>query len=202
MREVHSVIAYTDDIAILVEEDSRKEIEDKTRIIMIRVKQWCDNNKLTISTEKTKYIIFKSKLEKNPTIKYNNEPIKRVKSFKYLGITIDEKLNFEEHIENIKSRIVKVGNKLATIANNKYGLPIRLLKLYNNQIINAIGTYGASVWAHRLNENKKLAEGINGAQRRVLLRLSGAYRTAPGVALNIILGVAPLHLEVIRTATL
>ena len=151
MREVHSVIAYADDIAILVEADSRKEIEDKTRIIMIRVKQWCDNNKLTISTEKTKYIIFKSKLERNPTIKYNNEPIKSVKSFKYLGITIDEKLNFEEHIENIKSRIVKVGNKLATIANNKYGLPIRLLKLYNNQIINAIGTYGASVWAHGLN---------------------------------------------------
>ena len=31
--------------------------------------------------------------------------------------------------------------------------------------------------------------------------MSGAYSTTPGVALNIILGIAPLHLEIIKSAT-
>jgi len=42
MREVHSVVAYVDVIVILVDADSRREIEGKAKNIMIRVKQWWD----------------------------------------------------------------------------------------------------------------------------------------------------------------
>jgi len=60
---------------------------------------WCENNKLTVSAEKTQYMIFKGKLERNPTIKYNNQNLKRAKTFRYVGVILDEKLNFMEHIE-------------------------------------------------------------------------------------------------------
>ena len=61
-------------------------------------------------------------------------------------------------------------------------------------------TYASSVWAHRLQENKSLALKLNRAQRTILLRMSGAYKTTPGEAINVILGIRPLHLEAIKMA--
>lgn len=34
-------------------------------------------------------------------VKVNNKEIERVKSLKYLGVNIDEKLNFNEHVLSI-----------------------------------------------------------------------------------------------------
>jgi len=90
-------------------------------------------------------------------------------------------------------KIVKIGNKITTLSKTKFGLPLKYIELYHNQIINSIGVYRASVWAHRLNENKKLGEKLNSVQRSVLLRMSGAYKTTPGVALNTVLGIAPIR---------
>jgi len=36
---------------------------------------------------------------------------------------------------------------------------------------------------------------LDSAQRAMLLRMSGAYKTTPGDALNVILGIIPLSLE-------
>ena len=200
MEEVYSVIAYADDIAIPIEGNSRNQIEDKIKTVSNELKLWCDKNKLTISADKTKHMVFKSRLIRNPTVKYENKNIARVKTFKYLGVIIDEKLSFSDHIEETTNKILIVRNKLLTLANTKFKLPLKLIGLYNNQIIKAIGTYGSSIWAHRLKENMKLAEKLDRAQRTILLRMSGAYRTTPGVALNVILGILPLNLEARKLA--
>jgi len=94
MPEVTAFVAYADDIAIIADVDSRRGLEQKAERIMKAVSIWCKDNKLEISVEKTQYMIFKNRLIRNPTIKYINQTIKRTKTIKYLGITLDEKLNF------------------------------------------------------------------------------------------------------------
>jgi len=101
-------------------------------------------------------MVFGNKLIRGPSVKYENKSIARVNTVKYLGVTIDEKLNFNAHIEETDHKMLTKGNKLVTLANTRFKLPLRLVKLYNSQIINAIGTYGSSIWAHRLKENKSL----------------------------------------------
>jgi len=61
-------------------------------------------------------MIFKNKL-RNPTIKYDKN-IKKVTTFRYLGG--NDKLNFNEHIEATTNKLLKVGNKLITLANTKF----------------------------------------------------------------------------------
>ena len=69
---------------------------------------------LTINANKTCYTLFKGRKKHIPhdlnSIKLGRSVIKRVKSAKYLGITFDENLEWDEHIDNICNSMTKVGN--------------------------------------------------------------------------------------------
>ena len=54
-------------------------------------------------------VIFSCKLQKisHPSIYFNNIPIKQVSSQKHLGMILDAKLNFQEHIKNLLAKVNK-----------------------------------------------------------------------------------------------
>jgi hypothetical protein len=60
---------------------------------------WCDENYLSLNTRKTKEMIFdfgiKNKISGDTVIKGN--VVEKVDTYKYLGVIIDNKLNFNEN---------------------------------------------------------------------------------------------------------
>ena len=71
--------------------------------------QWLTNNKLTINTEKTKSMFF-GKIKtysKKEQINIDKERIENVDSIRYLGITIDNKLSFKNHIDVVNQKLIK-----------------------------------------------------------------------------------------------
>ena len=67
-------------------------------------------NKLTLNVSKTEYMIIGSrhnlsKIKVDPTIKIGGESIKRVKTTKSLGLVIDEKLKWENHVASISKKV-------------------------------------------------------------------------------------------------
>ena len=62
-----------------------------------------------IKTDKTKYILFHRKRE-NPwgwDLKFGEKLLERVESIKFLGVTIDECLNWKLHADLVASKISK-----------------------------------------------------------------------------------------------
>ena len=71
--------------------------------------QWLTNNKLTINTEKTKSMFF-GKIKtysKQEQINIDKKRIENVDSIRYLGITIDNKLSFKNHIDVVNQKLIK-----------------------------------------------------------------------------------------------
>lgn len=91
LEEVRDIIAYADDVMILVEGDSRKEIERNINKFLKKADLWCTKNKLKISLHKTNYILLKGSLTRNTVVKIGNTPISRVDCLRYLGVWLDEK---------------------------------------------------------------------------------------------------------------
>lgn len=66
---------------------------------------WLKSNLLVMNAEKSTYIIFESGrsidefLVSNFKLEIDNKTISRTHSTKYLGLTIDAKLDWSEHIE-------------------------------------------------------------------------------------------------------
>ena len=66
-------------------------------------------NKLTLNTTKTHYMVFDrgKKQSGNNLLKLNNKSIGYVKFTKFLGVIIDEQLNWLNHISYVKNKISK-----------------------------------------------------------------------------------------------
>ena len=200
LEETIGVVAYADDIAIVGKAESRRNLEAKAKTVLEKLHTWCHEQTTGyLSIAKTTYMLFKGGLKRNPTIKLNNTPIKRSTSTKYLGIIIDERLNYQQHIKYICNKTYKIMNKIISIGQRRFHLPLPVIRTYHNGILSAIMTYGASVWGHRVNCVTNEA-AVNRTQRKILIRLCGAYRTSPQNALLVTMGITPIHLIILRRA--
>ena len=69
---------------------------------------WFAVNKLSLDLTKTNYILFRSRPpDADLNIQINDIKVSRVQSSKFLGIIIDENLNWKPHIQLVKSKLSK-----------------------------------------------------------------------------------------------
>ena len=76
--------------------------------------EWSRKWRININADKTEYCIF-SRLKQNPRhtiLKLNNKILKYNRNTKLMGVTLDEKLNFGQHIQNIER---KAGHSLGML---------------------------------------------------------------------------------------
>ncbi|GBM21357.1 Putative protein in type-1 retrotransposable element R1DM, partial [Araneus ventricosus] len=113
--------AFADDFVLVIKADTNKSLVEDTQSAIAQFRSWCSENELAISKEKTNYILF-SKMVRNPKITWNGYKINRVKSFKYLGIHVDDRLNWLEHINKQGDKAIKMQQNLKKIAGGNWGI--------------------------------------------------------------------------------
>lgn len=130
--------------------------------------QWLTANKLTLNISKTEYMIIGSrhnlnKINIDPKIKIGGESINRVKTAKSLGIVIDEKLKWEDHIDSISK---KVSSGIGAIKLIKPYVPNDSLIQIYNALVQPYFEYCSLVWQNcKLELQLKLQKLQNRAAR-------------------------------------
>ena len=116
---------------------------------LIRISTWLATNKLVLNIGKTNYIIFTSKgksYNKNVSnIKIDGNNIQQVNKTKFLGIIIEEHLNWATHIShlcNIIARNVGILQKL------RYFIPAYVLKILYHSLILSHLQYCTLLWGN------------------------------------------------------
>ena len=103
-------LLYADDTCVLL---SGKDLNDLIAVLnveLISLSVWLKSNKLSLNTQKTFFMVFhraRLKTANCNDLVIDNASITRVNSAKYLGIIIDVKFNWIEHITYIKNKISK-----------------------------------------------------------------------------------------------
>ena len=107
--ELLFVILFADDTNIFLEGMSYNKIILEMNTELYKIETWLAANRLTLNINKTHYMIFhRSRLKASHCdVILNDNIVKRVTSTKFLGIIIDEKLSWKQHIEYVKNKISK-----------------------------------------------------------------------------------------------
>ena len=110
------------------------------------ISDWFKANKLTLNLKKTVCMIFNHKTNKAAKIKISIDEvvIPQVNCTKFLGIMIDENLNWQKHLDQL-SRKVKSNTKLLQESKNLVNQHV-LKILYFSQIYSHL-LYGIGIWA-------------------------------------------------------
>ncbi len=107
---------------------------------------WFKANKLSLNISKTVCILFNqrdTKISHHHTIKIDNHLIELKTYAKFLGVTIDNKLNWHEHINNVKGKInssIYIINRVKNILSKEY------LKMLYYSLIHPYLVYGVTLW--------------------------------------------------------
>ena len=98
---------FADDTALVYSAKDEHELETLVNADLKKYTNWLLCNKLKINTDKTKCMVFKqkNKIIYSPQIKIDGYTIEHVNEIKYLGLIIDNGLNWKEHITHIKNKI-------------------------------------------------------------------------------------------------
>ena len=123
---------YADDTSVLLSGDDLKDLtcllNKKLELLFI----WQKSNKLSLNTQQTFYMLFPIARIKgnNSLVKIYDSVLNRVNNIKYLGVIIDHKLEWCEHISYVKNAVSKghgIIFKARTVLDQQ-----RLLTLYNS----------------------------------------------------------------------
>lgn len=121
--------------------------------------------------------------------------IKIVESLRYLGLIIDQKLNFEKHLQLMDEKIKKTLYGFKRIGMTQYDIDNwDLLILYKGGL-RPIMTYGCAIWGEKILK-QKFEKKLRQIERKCLLQLIGCYNTVPTESLNILAGIMPIDLYV------
>ena len=110
-------------------------------------------------------------------------------TFKYLGMVVDQKLNWKLHIEDIKRKVSNSFNALASLGSSTWGIRISdMRKIYRGVAVPQM-MYACSIWSNsRRNgapDTAKTLQTLRSAQERGATTICGAFRATSSTASDV-----------------
>lgn len=144
MHEVASNVSinlFADDTLVYFSGTNVKDVVNKLNNDLLKITEWLKCNKLKLNADKTKaMVIAKSSIVRNRVINelnvhgicIENDNIEFVNEFKYLGVMLDQYLNFDKHVNYIAK---KVGKKIGVLSRlSAFISPVTCAHLYKSLI--------------------------------------------------------------------
>ena len=204
LRTLSHLIAFADDLAIILTGFCIMTLRDLGQQYLSMCNKWCEANGLKLNALKTQIIIFsrKNNIRLPKPIRLQGIEIEFCKTVKYLGITLDSKLNWQQHVQETAQKCTKILFATRKMIGDRWGItPDKIIWVYNS-IIKPIMTYACVTWAPRiLTQNTKL-HSLNRPGNLSLLMASGAKNSSSQEALHHLFSVLPASLELEKAALL
>ena len=142
-----------DDIVCL--SDTEEDLQKLLNVIY----SWCFRWRFEVNVLKTNIMHVRKKRKKitNFVFKLGNKVINLCKEYKYLGVTVNEYLNFED----ISSALLDSSNRalsgIITCMIKNGGFPLNVFKILYDSCVCSISEYGSAVWGfHQYNSLTKI----------------------------------------------
>ena len=123
-------------------------------------------------SKQSQEFIFSRKIQKtcHPFIYFNNKSVKQVPSPKHLGLILDTKLNFQEHLKSILNKVNKTIGQLRKLENIvPRGPPLTIYKSF-------IGPHLDYSDIHDQHYNNSFHQKLESIQHNAVLAITSAIR--------------------------
>ena len=111
---------YADDTTLLMKDTNILTLHEIVTTELNNIDLWIKSNNLKLNVNKTSYIFFQNRSINHvfPNLLLNNEQLTHVHSTKFLGVRIDENLNWKIHINEICLKLSKLTGILYRVRHN------------------------------------------------------------------------------------
>ena len=170
------LMAFADDVAIVIVEKYLSKINYIFDMVFARIAQWMNSVGLQLAEHKTEAVLITSrkKLE-TITLQVGEHELTSQPYIRYLGVMIDARLSFRQQADHASCKAAAVRNVLSRLMPN-IGGPKQRRRLLLSSVVTSVLTYGISIWADALKSQAARRKVIP-VYRLSALRVASAYRT-------------------------
>ena len=167
---------------------------DDANLACSQVSHWFQCNRLTVNCSKSAYILFFPNTEDDVFIKSNdlcialdNNVINRVYVSKFLGILLDDKLSFKDHINSI---ICKINGINSMLYRRRDYIPLNCRRSLYFALVHPRLQCGIEIYG---KTTLKLLQPLNVSCNRVLRTLQGQRMFCNVKQLYLNFNILPIH---------
>ena len=138
---------FVDDTYLTLSDSNLENLEKRVNKELQNVDNWLRRNKLSLNFNKKNYMIFNKHPAKTVDIDFNltinGISLERVHSVKYLGVVMDDKLTWAEHLKQLSLQLARYSGifyRLQNVITQK-----TLIMLYYSVIYSRV-QYGIALW--------------------------------------------------------
>ena len=158
------LLLFADDTNLFVQGKSLNQLINIMNEELKNIVEWLNINRLSLNINKTNFMVFSLKKKQISSLKLtiNNQNIQKVNATKFLGVIIDDKLSWFNHVQYVKTKISKGIGVIATA--RKILQKSSLISLYYSFIYPYL-SYCVEVWGNAADVN---ISGIFKLQKKVV----------------------------------
>ena len=167
---------FADDTSLSTIVKDKNERANTLSNDLLLISKWAYDWKMLFNpdpSKPTQEVLFsrKKKTQIHPTISFNNIQVERTPHYKHLGILLDEKLNFKQHID---TTILKIDKGISVVKKLRYSLPQKSLITIYKAFLRSLIDYGDINYDQPQNES--FCKKLKPVQYKAVLSITGAIQ--------------------------
>lgn len=186
------LMAFADDLVILVPGTTPADASQRAGEAVDRVVAWMGTNRLQLAAAKTEVVMI-SRKKKDYTdipVSIDGVPILSRTDIRYLGVRIHCHLSWLQHVVANTEKATRVAEALARLMRNHSGPKGKKRRLLV-AVVNSILRYAAPIW-HEGTETREIQRLLERCHKKVVVGAAFAFRTISYEAAAAIAGVIPI----------
>ena len=186
--------AYADDVTSLSSGSELDIVTINMQKNLNLMEVWCKETGLKVNPSKTTVVLFtRNRVKKVGNLRIFGEELKYSSSVKLLGVTLDSKLNWNEHCKIVCNKATSALMQCRRAVGKTWGLSPKVMMWIYTLIIRPIFSYSALLWWHRMEVGCIVTKLIQ-VQRLAALCITGAQHSCSTAALEAFLCLPPLDI--------
>ena len=174
-------ILFANDTVLAMSDNNLFKLQNRVNTELRKIDFWMKKNKLQLNYFKTHYLVLDKQLNcsclTNFLISLNSIDIKQIKSIKYLGIYIDENLNWSCHIQHLSLQLARYSGLLYRI---RSFLDWNTLCMLYYSLTHSRIQYGIVAWG---TANKTLMQELNVKLNNIVCTITYSSKYCPVTSL-------------------
>jgi hypothetical protein len=139
---------YTDDTAIIATSREPTLLVKYLETYLSDLERWLSEWRIAINVSKSSAMLFvkAQRIHQPRPARLFGEPIQWVNEARYLGVTLDRRLTWSKHVDQVRKKAAQRLGILGSLLNRRSGLSIRNGVLLYKQLIRPMMDYACPVW--------------------------------------------------------
>jgi acyl-homoserine lactone acylase PvdQ len=178
---------YTNDVVIWTSTKNNakqhKTLEQRINNALNSLSKWATENNMEINAAKTVYQFFSTHHKNtNFDLKINSQKLPKSESTKYLGVHMDNKLSWKNHVEHTINKANQRLKLIKQLARATWGSTQETMNTTYKTYIKPVMKYGSEVL---ITASSSTLKALETTQNNALRLMTGGVKTTPILALQL-----------------